>query len=105
MNERIIRLQPKGKPRKIELLDIEKDTNLFVDVHRENYNDDLKGFFVRYPHGVTVVVNNNLSPREQAYVIKRLVHSAKLCVDSVVGMINGNNQYRCECDFCFNLEV
>lgn len=105
MSERIIRLQPKGKQRKIELLDIERDTSLFVDVHRENYGDDLKGFFVRYSHGVNIVVNNNLSPREQATVIKRLVQGAKLCIDSVIGMINGNNHYCCECDFCLNLEV
>ncbi len=105
MNERIIRLQPKGKQRKIELFDFEKDTNIFVDVHRENYSDDIKGFFVRYPRGVNVVVNNSLQTREQAAVIKRLIKGANACIESVIGMIDGNDRYKCECNFCLNLEV
>ena len=102
-DERLIRLQPKEKHARIKLLDFEKDSRLFVDVHREKYNDDIKGFFIRKNKGVTVIVNDNLSPREQATVIKRLAYGSNVCTHCVVGMIGENDKYSCECDF--NVEV
>ena len=97
--ERLIRLQPKEKHNRIKLLDFERDSRLFVDVHREKYNDDIKGFFIRKNKGVTVIVNDNLSPREQATVIKRLAYGSNVCTRCVVGMIGENDKYSCECDF------
>ena len=105
MNERIIRLQPKGKQRKIELFDFEKDTNIFVDVHRESYGNDIKGYFVRYPRGAKIIVTNSLPTREQASIIKRLVKGANACIESVIGMIDGEDIYKCDCTFCLNLEI
>lgn len=106
MNERIIRLQPKEAQRRIELFDFEKNTNLFVEVHREKLpNNDVKGVFIRYPRGVSVIINDNLSPREQAFVIKRLINGANVCIDSVIGMIKGNDDYKCECNHCLNFDI
>ena len=104
-DKRLIRLQPKEKHGRIKLLDFEKDSRLFVDVHREKYDDDLKGFFIRRNKGVTVIVNDNLSPREQATIIKRLAKGSDICVDSVVGMIGAEDKYTCECEYCFSAEV
>lgn len=78
---------------------------MFVDVHREIYNDDIKGFFIKRNSGVTVIVNDNLSPREQATIIKRLAKGSNICVDSIVGMIGENDKYTCECEFCLSAEV
>ena len=103
--ERLIRLQPKEKQGRIKLLDFEQDSRLFVDVHRERYNDDIKGFFIRRNKGVTVIVNDNQSPREQATIIRRLVKGSNICVDSVVGMIGEIDKYTCECECCFSAEV
>lgn len=103
--ERLIRLQPKERHDRIKLLDFEKDNRLFVDVHRERYNDDIKGFFIRRNKGVTVIVNDNQSPREQATIIKRLAKGSNICVDSIVGMIGENGKYTCECEYCLSAEV
>ena len=97
--ERLIRLQPKEKHERIKLLDFERDSRLFVDVHRERYADDIKGFFIRKNKGVTVIVNDNLSPREQATVIKRLASGSNICTRCVVGMIGADDKYTCECNF------
>ena len=103
--ERLIRLQPKEKQDRIPLLDFEQDSRLFVDVHRERYNEDIKGFFIRRNNGVTVIVNDILSPREQATTIRRLAKGSNICVNSLVGMIGENDKYTCECEFCLSAEV
>ena len=103
--ERLIRRQPKEKQDRIKLLVFECDNSLFVDVHRERYNDDIKGFFIRRNKGVTVIVNDNMLPREQATTIRRLVKGSNICADSVIGMIGENNKYVCECGFCLSAEV
>jgi hypothetical protein len=100
MKERIIRLNPKEKQSRIKLLEIEKNNNLFVDVHRENYNDELKGFFIRNKRGISVIVNSALPPKEQATAIKLLAIGANRCRTSEVGMVGESWDFVCGGSCC-----
>lgn len=101
MEDKILRLMPKEKPTRIELLDIETKSDLFIDIVREEYTEDLKGYFLRSKSGTVLIINNTLSPADQAQVIKVLQKGLTRCSASEMGLVGKDMNFRCGGFCCF----
>ena len=103
MQDKIIRLMPKERQTRIELLDIEKNNNLFVNILREKYSNGLRGYFLKSKTGEIVTVNENLPPAEQANVVKLILQGMQQCPSSEMGLVKDDMVFRCGGHCCFNM--
>ena len=104
MQDKILRLMPKKKQERIELLDFERIGDLFVNIYREEHSPDLLGYFLRTKNEATIIVNNSLSSAEQALVIKNIVNGISKCPSSEMGIVKSDNIFRCGGHCCYRLD-
>ena len=104
MQDKILRLMPKKKQERIELLDFERKGDLFVNIYREEHSPDLRGYFLRSKDGAMVIVNNTLPSAEQASVIKTIINGISKCPSSELGIVKDDNKFRCGGHCCYNLD-
>lgn len=102
MQEKILRLQPIERQTRIKLLDFEiNNDDLFINIFREEYSKELRGYFMRSKSGTAIVVNSSLSSVLQAQVIKEIVKGLKRCPSSELGLVKENMKFICGGHCCF----
>lgn len=103
MEDKILRLMPRERQTRIELLDIEKNNDMFINIVREKYSEDMKGYFLKSKAGVVITVNEILSPVEQANVVKLILQGMQQCPSSEMGLVKSDMAFRCGGHCCFNI--
>lgn len=104
MQEKILRLLPNERQKRIKLLDFEiNNDDLFVNIYREEYSQDMFGYFIRSKKGAAVVINKNLPLTKQAMIIKTIISGMQQCPSSELGYVSKDMQFICGGHCCFNL--
>lgn len=102
MQEKILRLLPNERQKRIELFDFEiHNDDLFFDIFRKDYSEDINGYFLRSKSGTAVIVNENLPPIKQANVIKTIINGIKKCPSSEFGFVGSDMKFTCGGHCCF----
>ena len=102
MQQKILRLMPAERQKRIELLDFEiNNDDLFVNIYREDYSPDISGYFMRSKTGAAVIINKNLPASRQAAVIKTIIKGMHKCPSSELGFVNEEAEFHCGGHCCF----
>ena len=67
----------------------------YINVYRTPYSDTIKAYFLRSKIGTALIVNDTLTPAEQAKAISIVKKNIKKCGLTEMGIIYGDWSYAC----------
>jgi len=66
-----------------------------INVIRSDYSDDMMAFFIRAKSGVLLIVNQKLTPKDQAKAISFIKKEIERCGITTTGILKKNFEYHC----------
>lgn len=98
---KIPRLIPRERQTRVELLDIETKSDIFLNIYRTQSFDDINGYYIRTKDGGTLLIDKDLSPTLQAKVIKSATLGINKCPSTELAVINKDFSFICGGSCCF----